>query len=137
MSAASGNPGAATDLAILSVFTIERTHMGLALFTASGLLAPVCSAIARLMPHSSAHARHITASETNRNTINSIASFSCPARANPRNHSNTGARRPVRVLRLVDASLPAAGVGRMVISGTMADVCAELDRMVAAEATLH
>ncbi|HXE21120.1 MAG TPA: hypothetical protein VN617_02170 [Rhodoferax sp.] len=43
----------------------------------------------------------------------------------------------MRVLRMVDVGMPATGVGRMVISGSMADVCAELDRMVAAEGALH
>jgi hypothetical protein len=38
---------------------------------------------------------------------------------------------------MVDAGTPATGVGRMVISGSMADVCAELDRMAAAETALH
>jgi hypothetical protein len=42
-------------------------------------------------------------------------------------------RRPVRVVRVVEACQPAAGAGRMVISGRMADVCAELDRLAALE----
>jgi hypothetical protein len=32
---------------------------------------------------------------------------------------------------------PANNVGRMLISGRMADVCAELDRLVAHEQTMH
>lgn len=45
----------------------------------------------------------------------------------------TAAPRPLRVLRVVDgASRQCAG--RMVISGRMADVCAELDRLAAREA---
>ncbi|MCY7317429.1 MAG: hypothetical protein LH617_01645 [Ramlibacter sp.] len=40
----------------------------------------------------------------------------------------------VRVVRVVDALQAPASAGRMVISGRMADVCAELDRMVAIEA---
>ena len=43
----------------------------------------------------------------------------------------------VRVVRVHEAGLPRANVGRMVISGRMADVCAELDRLVAKEAVLH
>jgi len=49
-------------------------------------------------------------------------------------------RRPLRVLRVVDAQHAGVGTGagvgagRMVISGRMADVCAELDRLAAAEA---
>ena len=38
-------------------------------------------------------------------------------------------RRPVRVLRVADGSAPRHSAGRMVISGRMADVCAELDRL--------
>ncbi|WBY02126.1 hypothetical protein PE066_00890 [Ramlibacter tataouinensis] len=42
-------------------------------------------------------------------------------------------RRPLRVLRVVDAALGPRTAGRLVISGRMADVCAELDRLVALE----
>lgn len=47
------------------------------------------------------------------------------------------ARRPLRVVRIVDTGHTAASAGRMAISGSMADVCAELDRLVKAEATRH
>jgi hypothetical protein len=40
-------------------------------------------------------------------------------------------QRPVRVVRVSDAATPRHGAGRMVISGRMADVCAELDRLAA------
>lgn len=43
------------------------------------------------------------------------------------------ARRPLRVVRVVEAGQPRSQVGRMVISGRMADVCAELDRLAAVE----
>jgi len=43
-------------------------------------------------------------------------------------------RRPLRVLRVVDAAHGPSTAGRMVISGRMADVCAELDRLAAMEA---
>ena len=39
------------------------------------------------------------------------------------------AGRPLRVLRVLDAGSPRHIAGRMVISGRMADVCAELDRL--------
>lgn len=42
--------------------------------------------------------------------------------------------RPLRVVRTVDAQHPGQRAGRVVISGRMADVCAELDRLVALEA---
>ncbi len=40
----------------------------------------------------------------------------------------------LRVVRVCDAHNPSGEMGRLVISGRMADVCAELDRMVAREA---
>ncbi|MEP6789774.1 MAG: hypothetical protein ABI907_00300 [Ramlibacter sp.] len=43
-------------------------------------------------------------------------------------------RKPLRVVRVVDAFHAPAAAGRMVISGRMADVCAELDRLAALEA---
>ena len=44
---------------------------------------------------------------------------------------------PLRVLRVVEQGQPRSCTGRLVISGRMADVCAELDRLVAREAALH
>lgn len=51
----------------------------------------------------------------------------------PAGHSPS-VRRPLRVVRVVEAGQPRSQVGRMVISGRMADVCAELDRLAACEA---
>ncbi len=45
--------------------------------------------------------------------------------------------QPLRVLRVVEATGAAHDGGRMRISGRMADVCAELDRMVEREAALQ
>jgi hypothetical protein len=45
--------------------------------------------------------------------------------------------RPLRTLRVMEANQTPGQVGRMVMSGRMADVCAELDRLVACEARLH
>ena len=44
---------------------------------------------------------------------------------------------PLRVLRELEKGQPRSCTGRLVISGRMADVCAELDRLVAREAALH
>jgi len=41
--------------------------------------------------------------------------------------------RRLRVVRVFEGSPAAAGAGRMVISGRMADVCAELERLAALE----
>ncbi|KWT85224.1 MULTISPECIES: hypothetical protein [unclassified Variovorax] len=48
--------------------------------------------------------------------------------------SRLSAPRPLRVVRTVDAQHKGASTGRVVISGRMADVCAELDRLAALEA---
>lgn len=42
--------------------------------------------------------------------------------------------KTLRVVRVLEPSAPRAVAGRMVISGRMADVCAELDRLAALEA---
>ncbi|MET4578573.1 hypothetical protein [Ottowia thiooxydans] len=43
------------------------------------------------------------------------------------------AKQPLRVMRLVEAGQAPGTTGRLRLSGRLADVCAELDRMVAAE----
>jgi hypothetical protein len=45
-------------------------------------------------------------------------------------------RKPLRVLRVMEPGQQRTSVGRMVISGRMADVCAELDRLAAREAAM-
>lgn len=45
--------------------------------------------------------------------------------------------KPLRVVRVLESDQARSSVGRMVISGRMADVCAELDRLVAHEAAFH
>lgn len=42
--------------------------------------------------------------------------------------------KPLRVVRVVEPSTSRTVAGRMVISGRLADVCAELDRLAALEA---
>lgn len=58
----------------------------------------------------------------------------CVAPATPRVAAKV---MPLRVLRVVEAGTPRSSTGRMVISGRMADVCAELDRLVEREAALQ
>jgi len=41
--------------------------------------------------------------------------------------------KPLRVVRVLEPSAPRSTAGRMVISGRLADVCAELDRLAAME----
>jgi hypothetical protein len=47
------------------------------------------------------------------------------------------AQRPLRTVRVMETGQRPGQVGRMVMSGRMADVCAELDRLAACEARLH
>ncbi len=51
--------------------------------------------------------------------------------ASPRNCQQP--RRAVRVLRVLEAQAPRHVAGRMLISGRMADVCAELERLAQSE----
>jgi hypothetical protein len=44
--------------------------------------------------------------------------------------------KPLRVVRVVEAGQSRSSVGRLVISGRMADVCAELDRLADGEAVI-
>ncbi len=48
-------------------------------------------------------------------------------------HRSAGGGRPLRVVRVVESARGGRSSGRMVISGRMADVCAELDRLAACE----
>lgn len=49
----------------------------------------------------------------------------------------TGVRRPLRVVRAMETDQVPSQAGRMVISGHMADVCAELERLAEQEARMH
>ena len=46
-------------------------------------------------------------------------------------------RKPLRIIRVLESDHVPSNVGRMVISGRMADVCAELDRLADREQALH
>ena len=51
--------------------------------------------------------------------------------------SRPAVNRPLRVVRVMEPSQAPRTGGRMIISGRMADVCAELDRLAALEAASH
>ncbi len=101
--------------------------MGFAFFTLAGVLNPFrrmlervagprrqrCAAIGRQGMHTAAGRAHV---------------------AWPPQRTAATGRPPLRVLRVLDAGHAPSSAGRMVISGRMADVCAELDRLVALEA---
>jgi len=59
----------------------------------------------------------------------------CAARGtDPQPRGADTAAKPLRVIRVVEPRSSARSSGRVVISGRMADVCAELDRLAALEA---
>jgi len=55
------------------------------------------------------------------------------ANSSATNVANDDTLRPLRILRVFEAGQKPSQVGRMVISGRLADVCAELDRLAASE----
>ena len=56
------------------------------------------------------------------------------ASAHPHRYPAPVSAPALRVLRVTESDQRVKGAGRMVISGRMADVCAELDRLAAIEA---
>jgi len=104
--------------------------MGIALLNFVDLLAPLQSLARRWMPGQ--QARHAGAAGLRYVGIRP----SCAARPAPGGASGSAGQplRPLRVVRRVDAQQPGRHPSRMVISGRLADVCAELDRLVALEA---
>jgi len=60
-----------------------------------------------------------------------------PAHTTQNDNNTTRVIRPVRVLQVMELGQNPAQSGRLRISGRMADVCAELDRLAAREALQH
>ena len=104
--------------------------MGIAVFAAAGLFAPLHAMVGRI----AAAQRSFWRPAAVRGSSKFVASQqettwteghfdSAPSAANP--------SRPLRVVRMVERGHRPGAAGRMVISGRMADVCAELERMEA------
>ena len=97
--------------------------MGIALLTFADLLMPLQSLASRWMP-------------ARRRRSSSLRYVAVRPACAPRSASKpvaAQAARPLRVVRMIDAGAPRRQGSRMVISGRMADVCAELDRLAALE----
>lgn len=101
--------------------------MGLSIFTIAGALRSFGRWLAGLPATPPAHA--VCTGGMRLHTTAGRAHVAWPPA-----HRNGAARRPLRVLRVVDDGHAPSTAGRMVISGRMADVCAELDRLAALEA---
>lgn len=113
--------------------------MSIALFAAPGILAPLQGLWRWFMPATapsrSTHARsNVCTSEVVRHSIKHHDGCAPVA---TQSQASKPAHRPLRILRILEADQAPANVGRMVISGRMADVCAELDRLAACETPLH
>ena len=93
--------------------------MSIALFAVPGVLAPLQGLWRWFMP----------ALRQDRPRHSSIGQ--------PQNSYETSKLRPLRIVRVLEAGQAPADVGRMMISGRMADVCAELDRLAARETARH
>ncbi len=63
--------------------------------------------------------------------VHSVTTRPCGGVARPSRQSR------LKIVRELDASVSASCAGRMIISGRMADVCAELDRMAMRESAAH
>jgi len=105
--------------------------MGITMFGIQGLLAPLHNLMGWMarMPR----ARHVP-SRAHPQAAHPTASRACSPRGALPGNCRDRASRPLRVVRVMDASHAPSSAGRMVISGRIADVCAELDRLAALEA---
>lgn len=114
--------------------------MGIAFLTLSALLAPFQWRLSR-------HSRsQVACRRVNDHGVRwpMVESPERPTRAGARatesgvtpGRSRVPATRPsrVHVIQCVEAGMPVGSSGRMVISGRLADVCAELDRLAANDA---
>jgi hypothetical protein len=114
--------------------------MSIALFAISDLMSPVQAWARGLLPHASPRSVQqapIVQATHQSKTPKSIAYKPMAARSRGIYHPQASHGRPLRIERIVESGQPASQVGRMVMSGRMADVCAELDRLVAREAARH
>jgi hypothetical protein len=112
--------------------------MTTALIAASAVLTPLQGLWRWLMPATSGQcapsgkAWHGALSSTA-----PTANGRCSTRKVRQDQSNFSSNKPLRIVRILEAGQTPAQVGRLRISGRMADVCAELDRLAAREAKLH
>ncbi|CAN7261718.1 hypothetical protein [Polaromonas sp. LjRoot131] len=108
------------------------------------LLAPVHALAAWFVPAQTRSDRFSAPARAQRATGQLVLPFSSGAAAAPRESTQACKARPqaptpsrLRIVREFDANVSPACAGRMVISGRMADVCAELERMAQREAALQ
>ncbi len=120
-------------LPVSNLHAFERFHMGIALLAFSGLFQSL-SHFTRAAPllakpqRANAYLRPVW-------TRRPVCTPSVLKATPPTSCARTAATTPaLRILRVTESDQRVKGAGRMVISGRMADVCAELDRLAAMEA---
>jgi hypothetical protein len=113
--------------------------MGIALFTISGLMAPFLSLANRCVgprPQGPA-AQAVSVRCHDMSTTKKATTCARVAKVEGPFHVQGMPVRPLRVVRVAEPGGRAGSAGRMVISGRMADVCAELDRLASRETGLQ
>ncbi|WP_418116568.1 hypothetical protein ABL849_16995 [Variovorax sp. 375MFSha3.1] len=111
--------------------------MGIALLAIADIWMPLQSLANRLMPaRRPSHRRdHLDSAESSAGLRYVAVRPACTARTGGTAPSEAAAAaRPLRVVRVVDGKGQQRNSNRVLISGRMADVCAELDRLAALEA---
>lgn len=110
----------------------------------SVLLAPVQALAAWFVPAQDRAGRFSAPARAQRASGQLSLPFASGTPTAPRESAQTSRATPkgatpsrLRIVREFDANVSPACAGRMVISGRMADVCAELDRMAQREAALR
>lgn len=113
--------------------------MSTAQFAVPGILAPLQGLWRWLIPVTEVHHTKPvrTEMESREFATHSVARNTRMTRTDVRKSAQTVGSRPLRIVRVMETGQAPSFVGRMVISGRMADVCAELDRLAAREAALH
>jgi len=109
--------------------------MGIALLAIVDLWMPLQSLASRLLPARGARQRQAGSASAGLRYV--AVRPACTARSHGQSTPKAApaAARPLRVIRVVDGRQgEKRSTNRMVISGRMADVCAELDRLAALEA---
>ena len=104
--------------------------MGMTLFAVGALVAPLLGGLGRawLGRNASRAGRH--------QELSGAAVRVCAAHVAAPSPVSRAPSRPLRVVRVAEPLRGPASAGRMVISGRMADVCAELDRLAALETAM-
>jgi hypothetical protein len=122
-------------LPVSNLHAFERFHMGIALLAFSGLFQGL-SNLTRPAPvvlkpsRANAALRPVWA-----NRRPACMPQGMKPSVQPHRIHESAVTPALRVLRVTESDQRVKGAGRMVISGRMADVCAELDRLAAIEAS--